>query len=417
MRTRKGIARRRWVHVAAAVGCIILPRTGAHAAGHGTGALRRTTAQPLESSSDVINVGQDFTTSITATCYDANGNKVTDTVTLTQTGAPDTGGAKASFNPNPIVTFTQTSTFKVTTTKKTDAMVYAINITGTGPVCGQYGSLTIPLTVNPILSLMRQDLLTVVATGDPANGGSIAYQTETAAGQTIAPLAMASGNTATTNPTTTSLSDPANPSPTGAPSPGGLGKYTVAYTVAGLMATNDKANPFKVPVFGMSCYYTALQSDWGTQPDHCKSVTIHGTRYAGAITDPDGYSGAFCSSFIAEVVLQGSGVLNDGTDIQYDPSSGLITSVTAIDGADGTPVVAGQTVARARSIIPGIGVHVDVDNVGTGLLANDTGGAIQGYRLDFYQGAGKRACAGFSNPMGVADCSPEQAKCPGSALK
>jgi membrane-bound lytic murein transglycosylase len=95
----------------------------------------------------------------------------------------------------------------------------------------------------------------------------------------------------------------------------------------------------------------------------------------------------------------------------------LITAVSVIDGADGTPVVAGQTVARSRSIIPGRGVLVDVDSVGTGLLANDTGGAIVGYRLDFYQGSGKAVCAGYTNPMGVSDCSPAQTKCPGSALQ
>jgi 3D (Asp-Asp-Asp) domain-containing protein len=264
---------------------------------------------------------------------------------------------------------------------------------------------------------MRQDLLTVIATGNPTMGGSFDYVTSTDAGVTIAPLAMASGVTATTNPNTTTLSDPANPSPNGAPSQGGLGKYQVNFSQNGLTASNDKKNPFKVPVFGMSCYYTTLESDWGTEPNHCKSVRIHGTTYSGTVTNPDGYAGTYCSSFIAEVVLQGSGVTDGGTDIQYDPGTGLITAVSVIDGADGTPVVAGQTVARSRSIIPGRGVLVDVDGVGTGLLANDTGGAIVGYRLDFYQGSGKAVCAGYTNPMGVSDCSPAQTKCPGSALQ
>jgi len=55
-------------------------------------------------------------------------------------------------------------------------------------------------------------------------------------------------------------------------------------------------------------------------------------------------------------------------------------------------------------------------------LANDTGGAIKGYRLDLYNGAGKGVCAGYSNPIAVTTCDPEQSKgknvmCPGSALQ
>ncbi len=368
-------------------------------------------------SDDHMNVGDSYTETITTSCYDVDGNPLTDSVTLTITGQPDTGGATSTFTPNPQQTFSAGAALLVTTTKKTDARSYSMVVTGTGPVCGQYGTLTLPLAVYPVLSLSRTDLVTVQATGKPVTGGTFAYVTATAGGTTIAPLAMAAGNTETTNPNTTTLSDPPNPAGNGAPSPGGLGRYTVNYTVAGLTATNDKENPFQVPVFGMSCYYTTLESDWGAQPDHCKKVKIHGTTYTGTVTDPNGYTGTFCSSFIAEVKLQGSGVTDDGTDIQYDPSTDLITAVSSINGADNTPVVAGQTVARSRSIIPGRGVHVDVHGVGTNLLANDTGGAINGYRLDFYQGAGAGVCAGYANPMGVASCSPKQARCPGSELK
>jgi 3D (Asp-Asp-Asp) domain-containing protein len=394
---------------------IALPPLGSALAGtavHGTGTLRFAMARDT---SNVINVGQTYKTEIEATCYDSSGNMVTDTVTLSVvSGAPDTGNASVTFKPNPIQTFVE-GDFIVKTTTQTDANVYSIVVTGNGPACGQYGTATFPLTVNPILSLARQDLLTIIATGNPTMGGSFDYVTTTDDGVTIAPLAMASGVTATTNPNTTTLSDPANPSPNGAPSQGGLGKYQVNFSQNGLTAMNDKKNPFKVPVFGMSCYYTTLESDWGTQPDHCLKVRIHGTTYTGTVTDPYGYAGTYCSSFIAEVVLQGSGVTNGGTDIQYN--NGTIVAVTSINGADGTPVVAGQTVARSRSVIPGRGVLVDVDSVGTGLLANDTGGAIVGYRLDLYEGAGKGVCAGYANPMGVSDCSPAQTKCPGSALQ
>jgi 3D (Asp-Asp-Asp) domain-containing protein len=368
-------------------------------------------------SNDYMNVGDSYTETITTSCYDVNGNPLDDSVTLTVTGQPDTGGATTTFTPNPQQTFSAGAAFLVTTTKKTDAKAYSMVLTGTGPVCGQYGTLTLPLTVYPVLSMSRTDLVTVESTGKPVNGGTFAYESATAAGSVIAPIAMSAGDTATTNPNHATLTDPPNPSGSGAPNAGGLGKYTVKYTVAGLTATNDKSNPFQVPVFGMSCYYTALESDWGTPPNACRKVRIHGTTYTGTVTDPNGLTGTFCSSFIAEVKLQGSAVRNDGTDIQYDPGTDLITTVASITGADGTPVVAGQTVARARSIIPGRGVHVDVHGVGTSLLANDTGNAIQGYRLDFYQGAGEGVCANYANPMGVSACTPKTINCPGSALK
>ena len=95
-----------------------------------------------------------------------------------------------------------------------------------------------------------------------------------------------------------------------------------------------------------------------------------------------------------------------------------MTAVAAPTGADGTAVVAGSTVARDRAVIPGRGVLVDVDGVGAGLLANDTGGAIRGYRLDLFNGAGRAACAGYANPHGVGVCqTPQGSTCPGSALK
>jgi 3D (Asp-Asp-Asp) domain-containing protein len=58
-----------------------------------------------------------------------------------------------------------------------------------------------------------------------------------------------------------------------------------------------------------------------------------------------------------------------------------------------------------------------IHNVGTGLLANDTGKDIQGYRLDLYRGAGVAVCSGYNNPMGVSACTPAQKACPTSELK
>jgi hypothetical protein len=51
-------------------------------------------------------------------------------------------------------------------------------------------------------------------------------------------------------------------------------------------------------------------------------------------------------------------------------------------------------------------VRVDIDKIGTGLLANDTGCLIAGYRFDLYNGAGTAACANFNNIISVSACTP-----------
>lgn len=304
---------------------------------------------------------------------------------------------------------------------------------GTGPLIGNHharaakyslllslvaspAALTAPAgivpQVTPTMSMKRDTVTTGTARGEPA-GGTFSVTSVLDSGTTIGTL-MSSG--AASNPNMLSMPDPANPSGTGAPSPGGLGTYTVTYTANGMAVLAKTDDPFHIPVFGMSCYYTALESDWGiVGPKTCKSLRLSGTTYSGTITNPYGYPGTFCSSFIAEVKLQGSATTNAGDEIQYD--AGTIKKVAAITGADGSAVVAGQTVARDRAIIPARNsVHVDADQVGNGLLANDTGGAIKSYRLDFYKGAGKGVCAGFSNVMAVSACMPKQAACPGYAV-
>lgn len=261
---------------------------------------------------------------------------------------------------------------------------------------------------NPHMSMHRDTLTTGTATGGP-DGGSWSFDTSMVNGSTIGTLNIPDTGA---NPASMELPDPSNPSQNGAPSPGGLGQYTVTYTVNGQSVQGKGDDPFEIPTFGMSCYYTTLESDWGdpTVQNGCQSVRIHGHTYSGTVTDPDGYKGTYCASFIAEVTLQGSGVLNSGQDIQYN--AGTIKNVKEIHSADGTPVVADQTLARDRSIIPAKGVKVSVDQVGNDLLANDTGGAIIGYRLDFYRGSGKAVCSGYTNVMAIGACKPKQAACP-----
>lgn len=76
--------------------------------------------------------------------------------------------------------------------------------------------------------------------------------------------------------------------------------------------------------------------------------------------------------------------------------------------------MAGQTVARDLNIIPAGGVLLDLNGIGTGLLANDTGGKIQGYRIDRYMGSGVAACSGAnaSNVVSIGGCHPGNYNCP-----
>jgi len=262
------------------------------------------------------------------------------------------------------------------------------------------------------LSLTRQNLMTFSARGAPV-GGSFTHSSTKLRGTNIAGVKRATGVAATDNPNTANLTNPANPNANGAPAPGGLVRITSTYTTRD--GKIDKS--FSVPAFGLSCYYNALEAEWGTPPDACKPVTIRGTRYSGAVTNPNGLAGTYCNSFIAQVRLQGSGLTRNNRKIQYRRDLGKIFVVNEILGADLTPVIAGKTVARDRLIIPK-NVLVDIDRVGSGLIANDTGGPndITGYRIDLFKGAGSAVCKNFNNIISVAACNPGNTKCPGSNL-
>lgn len=273
-----------------------------------------------------------------------------------------------------------------------------------GPAAAQMGQYH--------LILKRTSLTTGTATGEPA-GGTFAYTTQIQSGTTIGTLTSPDN---ISNPNMMQLPDPANPSATGAPSPGGLGSYTATYTVNGVVVKNLRDDPFHIPTFGMSCYFIALEADYGSAAQNtCTSIRINGHVYQGTVTNPDGYPGTYCASFIAEVVLQGSAQLNNGTYIHY-AGNNRIVAVPSVTGADGTALIAGGSVARDRSIIRARNKTVSADQVGDNLLANDTGGAIVGYRLDLYNGAGQAVCNGYANPMAIAACDPAEATCTGYAF-
>jgi 3D (Asp-Asp-Asp) domain-containing protein len=253
------------------------------------------------------------------------------------------------------------------------------------------------------LTVTRPNLITLAATGTPSGGTYAVNLTSSGSG---AAATISSWNSTSQNATIT-LGDPSNPDPTGAPSPGALASVSVAYQTT-------EAVDVQIPVstFGMSCYIIASENDyWNGQS--CTSTTIRGTTYNGTITNPPNLTGTFCNAFLQQVRLQGSGQSLGGLLIQYNTSNSTWQVVRQIVGADGTALAPGQTVARDRTIIPRGGVLVSLDSIGNGLLANDTGAAIKGYRLDMFNGFGQKAWVGFANPIVVGACSPGNRSCPG----
>jgi 3D (Asp-Asp-Asp) domain-containing protein len=251
------------------------------------------------------------------------------------------------------------------------------------------------------------------ASGSPLGGSfGISNTVQQGSNSSNAGVNFGEGSSSNSNPAALKLSDPSNPCAKAAPYPGGIEKIAVTYSISG----NKAVASFQIPTFGMSCYYTALQSDWGSAPNNCKSTTINGVTYSGSTVNPPNLTGTYCNSFLAQVKLQGSAVLNSGQDIQYQ-KNGNYVPVNSILTTDGTPPIAGSTVARDKSIIPNKKVLIYLDQVGTdGLLANDTGGGINGYRLDLYMGVGKNSCTGFSNIMAVGYCDPQSAACTGFSV-
>ena len=272
------------------------------------------------------------------------------------------------------------------------------------------GSVTASQATSSSIALSRETILSILANAAPEIG-MFSLTPTFITGSNFASVAFASGSASSSNPATLSLSEPSNPSANGSPSPGGLLSEAVQF-VSDLPSSTDS---FAVPVFGMSCYDTTLESDWGTEPSSCQTLKVNGVTYAGTVKNPDGLTGTYCNAFIEEVALNGSGVTDAGQELQN--INGTVVPVSQIEAADGTPPVAGATVARDRSVVPRSTTLV-VDGFGSApLTANDTGGGIVGYRLDQYEGHGNGVCVGFRNTIRVTTCSPASATCPGSAVQ
>src|ERR1017187_3180543 len=148
-------------------------------------------------------------------------------------------------------------------------------------VNGQYQGHS-PFSVQasiPTITLLRSTLTQFTVTGSPQGGGFKYSATAYATAQ------LSPGTTAQSNPNSAVLSSMSNPSTNGAPSPGALSTVTTTYTP---ITGNALASRFHVGTFGLSCYYTAAQQDWGTAPNSCSTITIAGTKYSGHTLNPPG---------------------------------------------------------------------------------------------------------------------------------
>ncbi len=263
------------------------------------------------------------------------------------------------------------------------------------------------------LALTRPTLTQVQVSAIPA-GGQLSETVEIISGDNSFSLGSTTITTSGNIQTWLfNLLNPPNPSATGVPAPGALARLTVTYRPPSGASVSKQMN---VATFGMSCYYTALESDWGVPPNQCGQTTIGGVTWSGPASAPPGLPpGTYCDAFLATLRLQGSAYLNTGQGAQY--YSGNYQTVSQILAADQTPPVANQTVARDRDfqrIIPQRGVLLELDTIGRGLLANDTGSAqrINGYRLDLFRGLGKTVCNSYPNPIVIGACTPGLTTCP-----
>lgn len=104
------------------------------------------------------------------------------------------------------------------------------------------------------------------------------------------------------------------------------------------------------------------------------------------------------------VTMQGTGQTTDGRYVQADYERNRDEHLTGMNrcfryvdcayGASGRCVVANQSIAVDRTIIP-MGANVELQGYGA-RRADDTGGAITGYHIDLFLGAGRAVLQGHT---------------------
>ncbi len=417
----------------------------------GTVTMQDPNAPPL------IKSGNSGTEHIYARCAQLDGSTVvgyyTDTVTAAL-GASAVVPPGVTFTPAfPLTVKTSTpsattiASVKLETTKSTPSGNYSLSLVGSGteanpngiPCSAYYGSIS--FDVFPILSVTHPTLMTLTTTGSPATGKAPIYSLGTpyagnltgtapttqscvAGGVTYTecPAAGFAGNTTiASNTGTFTLADPTNPGTT--PNPGTLASLQILFGYVSPSLVRGYGTTATIPTatFGMSCYFTLKETDWGSataSPATCKSVTYKGVTYSGTETNPFGGTlpGTHCKAFDLELGLSGAAQLATGTKVKFTPNAngviadGTVSTITVFTGAQGTTLTAGKSGARDLSIIPAYVsgttfYKTQLDQVGT-LTMDDTGAALSEYRIGAYEGIGAATCSGYSNRIVVGGCTP-----------
>ncbi len=156
---------------------------------------------------------------------------------------------------------------------------------------------------------------------------------------------------------------------------------------------------------------TFQQADWEPQFLMTGYIIASEADYGGpTVTNPCGLTGTWRRGFLYGngVLMQGSGQDLNGTIITIDwANSGrplnqnnvCFTTATCAFTASGACATAGTTIAVDRAVIP-MGASVNIQNIGD-RVAQDTGGAINGYHIDVFRGFGRAAMQGWGNFHGT----------------
>jgi 3D (Asp-Asp-Asp) domain-containing protein len=298
---------------------------------------------------------------------------------------------------------------------------------------GENGASGTDTWVRDGISLKRENLMTISASGKPYGGFFEWNVVPVMAAYKDNPIKVTYPDNYNdmTNPNLVTLEDPVNA--TSSYAPGGLFKIYGAYTWQNLKSDYIKDPEYiLVPTFGMTCYNCALESDWGdpTIPGSCKSTTITEKKrkvtYSGVYTPQEmkaqyqyDTTSSFCQAFIGKVKMEGAGRLDVTKKdealqiLAYEPANpkkktkGYIYLRADIPTSDGTPAVANKTVAYDHDLIPNNGVKITLHQFGE-VLANDKGSDIKGYHLDLYRGEGEAVCKDWNNPIVIGGCDTEQ---------
>lgn len=128
--------------------------------------------------------------------------------------------------------------------------------------------------------------------------------------------------------------------------------------------------------FLVTCYVVSLETDFVDTP---LAGPVNGLPAARR----------YHRGFLDDVRLQGSGVALDGTTLHYD-GNGRYSIQSCPLTASGACAEDGQTVAVDPAFVT-MGAAITLGKLGQ-RLAQDTGGAIDGYHLDEYYGTRRTEC-------------------------